>query len=670
MTLGSIGRIFVEIGANTDGLERGLDRTKLGMNSLGGVVKKHGVAIGAGMTGIGIASTVASQKFTNSFMAIDTAMAGVRKTTGMTKDEITDMKNAFVDMSKVMPSSAAELANIGQIAGQLGITGKKNIMSFTEDIAKMSVAFDMSADDAATAMAKMAKIYKVPIDRVDNLGSAINVLGNTTAATESQIMAYSMTLGAVADTMGFTATESLAIGATLVSMGQDASGAGTGINSALTFISKDSATAAEALGMTETAFKDAFGKDPMDMIIALAEQIGSIQDPLEQNAAAVDVFGSYGAKAMVALSADIDGLKTNLGSSAEGFEENVSLTEEYANATDTLAAKLQIVQNRQEAAAMSMGEAMAPATLLVADATATLADGISALPGPLQTVAGTSLVFGQSLTALGPLMMAASAINWTHAASAWGMIAPYLAVIAPVLAVVAVLYILEKKFGLVTKTIDLLKTGFGSLVDWLSTALVAGIELAQDTVTKFGDKLLFILSPIGAIIYAFKNWDQIKSIVMNILGSVVGYINGLIGSFGSAGRGLMDAFVSGITAGMNRAVAKVRDKVAEIRDLLPGSDAKEGPLSDITASGQALMSTFEKGINSSTARPAEAFAARAPDVGAVGGGVGGGAGTTSSSSSISIGEVHLSKDYDFEALMRDIDRHQQSKRMQRGIGTV
>lgn len=669
MALGSLGRIFVEIGANTDGLERGLDRSRSGVKSLGGAVKKHGVAIGAGMTGMGIASVVASQKCTNSFMAIDTAMAGVRKTTGMTKDEIADMKNAFVGMSKVMPSSAAELANIGQIAGQLGISGKENIMSFTEDIAKMAVAFDMGAEDAATAMAKMAKIYKIPISEVDNLGSAINVLGNTTAATESQIMAYSMTLGAVANTMGFSATESLAMGATLVSMGQDASKAGTGINAALTFISKDTETAAEALGMTEEAFKAAFGKDPMNMMVALAEKIGSIQDPLEQNALAVDVFGSYGAKAMVALSADVEGLKSNLDSSAKGFEENTSLTEEYANAIDTLAAELQLVENRQEAAAMSMGAAMAPATLLVADATATLADGISALPGPLQTVAGTSLVFGQSLTALGPLIMAASTMNWAHAASAWGMIAPYLAVIAPVLAVVAVLYILEKKFGLVTKTIDLAKAGFNVLVDWLSTALVAGIELAKTVISGLGDKLLFVLGPIGAVIYAFRNWEQITGIVSGILNRVVGFITGLTGRFGSAGRGLMNAFVSGVTAGIRRAVAKVREGLAKIRRLMPGSDAKEGPLSDITSSGQALMATFEKGINSSTARPAEAFAARAPDVGAVGN-AGVGVGTTSNSSSISIGEVHLSKDYDFEALMKDIDRHQQSKRMQRGIGTI
>ena len=127
--------------------------------------------------------------------------------------------------------------------------------------------------------------------------------------------------------------------------------------------------------------------------------------------------------------------------------------------------------------------------------------------------------------------------------------------------------------------------------------------------------------------------------------------------------------IDGISAKIGAVMDKAKELAQAIRDYMPGSDAKEGPLSDITSSGAALMATFEKGINSSTARPAEAFAARAPDVGAAGG-ASAGAGNTSSSSSISIGEVHLSKDYDFEALMRDIDRHQQSKRMQRGIGTV
>lgn len=848
MAGGSLGKLFVSLGIDTSGLSRGLDKAKTDIGGLSGVVAKHGTAIGAAMTGIGVVSVLASKKFRDSFMAIDTAMAGVRKTTGMTKVEIADMKDAFVDLSKEMPSAAAELANIGQIAGQLGITGKASILSFTEDIAKMSVAFDMSAEDAATAMAKMAKIYKIPIDRVDNLGSAINVLGNTTAATESQIMAYSMTLGAVADTMGFTATESLAVGATLVSMGQDASRAGTGINSALTFISKDSATAAAAMGMTEAAFGRAFGNDPMQMIIALAEQLGTIQDPLERNALAVDVFGNYGAKAMVALSADIDGLKTNLDASAEGFDQNVSLTEEYANATDTLAAKLQMVKNRQEAAAMTLGEAMAPATLLVANATAALADGISALPGPLQTATGLTLALGQSFTVLGPLLMGASmAMNamkvttfsavipalTAHAVAAWAAISPYLIFIAPVVAVIAILAALELKFGLVTKTIqfatgvlssmvagfeaslgstdalaaatedvskgveeegrlmgvaevaadaladaqknvadsaaevDTLTSAYEELQGAISDALgltedaddqaravehaVFGLEDAEkkyaaaveehgansteaakadlrrrDAIDRLDDaekKQIKITEEIAAAdtkktgileangVKTLKGFEDLlsdkesehdnylakeivaeqshtdtigtltehradmeikeqKRVEQESISSWSRIMSTLKGmdAFG-AGKALMVALADGVKSGITNAVEAVKTAAGKVMEYFPFSDAKRGPLSNITASGAALMETFGKGMAASNIdlshtvdhilpQPIMAASPAAPATASS---------STTNSSSVSMGDVHLSNDFDFMALMAQIDRYQATKRTQRGV---
>jgi len=907
MALGSLGKLFVSIGIDTASLEKGIGKAKSDISGLGAAFQKQGVAIGAAMTGIGVASLMVSKKFTTSFMAIDSAMAGVRKTTGMTKTEIAGMKDSFIELSKVMPTAADDLANIGAIAGQLGIKGQENILGFTEDIAKMAVAFDMSAEDSATAMAKMAKIYDIQIEKVDALGSAINVLGNTTAAKESQIMAYSMSLGASADVMGFAATDALALGATLISMGQDASMAGTRVNSALTSLGKNTKLAAQTLGMTEASFKRAFGEDPMRMLQALANEIGTIKDPLDQNTKAVEVFGTYGAKAIIALSADMDGLTTNLEAAQTGFEENTSLTEEYANATDTLAAKLQIAENRQEAAAISLGGAMAPATIAVAGAVALVADGVAALPGPLQTAAGMALTLGQSFVVLGPLLMGVSSAMTilkattfsavipaltAHAVAAWAAIAPYLIIIAPILAVIAILAILELKFGIVTKAISILSGVFSPLIDsikgflgiatdaadaaadvaWgveeearmMDTASIAADALADaqrnvadsaaevDTLTSayeelqgiisdvlgltedmddqgraiehatFGledaekdyaeavaehginsreaakadlrrrdavdrlddaqkkqiklaediaeadskktgilaangadslsdlegilhnkksqqeyfqdqeiaaqqthndkvtrlethqtamslkaqeksgakttniiqttfknlsgwlsdkvpemvdttiefimgldDKLLLLLGPIGAVIYAFKNWDEIVKIVSGVFRRVFNFISGLDRKFRAAGKDLMVALAKGILSGISKAVDAVKGAVGKVRAYLPGSDAERGPLSDITASGAALMGTFEKGMATSRVDLGGTFAARAPQMAASGNG--GSDNTTTNNSSITIEHVTLSRDYDFNAMMADINRHQQTKRTQQGV---
>jgi len=63
-----------------------------------------------------------------------------------------------------------------------------------------------------------------------------------------------------------------------------------------------------------------------------------------------------------------------------------------------------------------------------------------------------------------------------------------------------------------------------------------------------------------------------------------------------AGEGLVRAFTDGIRAKIDSFIGGVEDMVQRARDLLPGSDAETGPLSDLTASGRALWETFAVGM--------------------------------------------------------------------------
>lgn len=62
-----------------------------------------------------------------------------------------------------------------------------------------------------------------------------------------------------------------------------------------------------------------------------------------------------------------------------------------------------------------------------------------------------------------------------------------------------------------------------------------------------------------------------------------------------AGRGLIAAFADGILAHRATLLAAVDTVLQEVRDRLPSSDAKRGPLSNITYSGGALVTTFASG---------------------------------------------------------------------------
>ena len=120
--------------------------------------RSFAVEISASMTAAGIGAALAIRGMTNAFMELDTAMARVRKTTGASVDEIAELKDAFIGLSKVMPSTASELADVGAVAGQLGIKGKADILEFTETASMMATAFDISSEEAATALAKLSTV--------------------------------------------------------------------------------------------------------------------------------------------------------------------------------------------------------------------------------------------------------------------------------------------------------------------------------------------------------------------------------------------------------------------------------------------------------------------------------------------------------------------------------
>ena len=98
-----------------------------------------------------------------------------------------------------------------------------------------------------------------------------------------------------------------------------------------------------------------------------------------------------------------------------------------------------------------------------------------------------------------------------------------------------------------------------------------------------------VMAPINAVVDAVQ-WliDKIKE--------AIGLIKNL--NPGEVGKRVLGSVGNVITD--NPLVNSVKGALTGVRNLLPFSDAKEGPLSDITASGRALIETFARGIESAT----------------------------------------------------------------------
>ena len=92
----------------------------------------------------------------------------------------------------------------------------KDLAKFTEDAAKMAVAFDkLSADDAGTMMANWRTAFKMSQDEVRALSDQINYLSNVTATDTTSLADIVTKVGALGDVAGVSASSVLAIGTTM-----------------------------------------------------------------------------------------------------------------------------------------------------------------------------------------------------------------------------------------------------------------------------------------------------------------------------------------------------------------------------------------------------------------------------------------------------------------------
>ena len=103
------------------------------------------------------------------------AQSNVAKTTNASKSEMEGLSKSIRGMAKEMPESQSEIANTMAMAAQLGV---KNLKGFTKVATQMSVATDMTAEEAATSMARFANATGKPESDFRKLGSTVVQLGN------------------------------------------------------------------------------------------------------------------------------------------------------------------------------------------------------------------------------------------------------------------------------------------------------------------------------------------------------------------------------------------------------------------------------------------------------------------------------------------------------------
>ncbi|MEB7998928.1 phage tail tape measure protein [Staphylococcus saprophyticus] len=387
-------------------------------NHLDTMSEKFG-KIGHGMTSvgrsmsIGVTTPIVAGFGASVKAAVDyeQALAGVAKTTNLSGAELNKMSDEITGMSKQMPFAATEIAGVAEAAGQLGVK-KSEITDFTKTMLDMSVATNLTSEEAATEFARFANAAGMPIDKVDRLGASVVALGNTTATTEKEIVEMGQRLAGAGSQAGFSADQIMSISAAMSSVGIEAEAGGTAMTQIFNKMTKATAEGGETLdnfgktaGMTGKEFAETWEANPTKALSAFVKGLSNTEGGAKGVLKALDSVGIKGireADTIRRLSNNHTVLDKALRTGAKGWKENNALTNEAKTRYKTMGSQLQIFKNQLFALGKDIGNVIAPVVVGITKKFGQWAESFTKMPKPIK---GVSIALGLVAAATGPVVL-------------------------------------------------------------------------------------------------------------------------------------------------------------------------------------------------------------------------------------------------------------------------
>lgn len=302
---------------------------------------------------------------TKASIQFESAFAGVKKTVDGTEEELEDISDGIKELATVIPLTTTELAKIAETAGQLGIA-KGDILTFTEVVANLAATTDLTAEEAAVSLARIANITGLMTSEYKNFGSTLVDLGNNSAAFESEILEMTNRLAGTGSIVEATNAQLLGVATTLVSLGIEAEAGGTAFSKLLTNIELAVETGsdqlqqyAEIAGMSVKQFSDAWRNDAVKAVSAFIDGLGGLKSEGQSAIVVLDDMGisEVRLRDTILKLTEADGLLTeNLNRSNAAWADNNALTEEAEKRYETTESKITLAKTAIDNLKITIGD--------------------------------------------------------------------------------------------------------------------------------------------------------------------------------------------------------------------------------------------------------------------------------------------------------------------------
>ena len=339
------------------------------------------MVLGGAMSTPAVAAIAFNVKF-------DKAFSSVRRTTLATGEDLESLRSDLVDLTTEIPTTFAAITNIGTIGAQLNVANE-DLAKFTEVVSMFSATTNVSVDEAATGLGRLAQLTHTAGTDYENLGSAIYQVGVTSVATEQEILNMASEIATSGDLAGLANYQIIALAGTLSSLGVQPEAARGSLMRIFNVITTGAENGGKSLqelakisGMTADQFKRTWESDSQTALSAFVRGLSSMQrEGVNTNKTLKDlgISAVRDIRTLQVLANNTDVYTRALQESNTAYESGSALRDGFAIQTQNLADQLTLLWNTLAAAADAVGREYGPALEVAANAAKSLAAMLKAV---------------------------------------------------------------------------------------------------------------------------------------------------------------------------------------------------------------------------------------------------------------------------------------------------
>jgi TP901 family phage tail tape measure protein len=338
----------------------------------------------------------------------ENTFADVKKVVNFSdKKEEAEYRTSMMKLAGRLGVQQEGIADIVTAAGQSGIE-KSQLLQFAESATKMSVAWDVSAEEAGSTLATWRAAMGLTQKNALDLADATNYLSNNMNAKAKDIAAVMVRQGSTAMGAGLNYNQTAALSASLIAGGATQEVAATALkNITGRLTSGYAATASQQDAMGRIGFNAEELADMMqqDAQGTLVEVMRGLKDvnATDRGAVISQLFGEEVkgavAKLVTTLDDDKNGLVAAFAKVANQADRTNSVNDEYANRAATRGHKLAMLGAKFDRMTIVLGDrllpvldAVLPPLMSVVDSVANFAEANPQLASGLLGVAAAIAV--------------------------------------------------------------------------------------------------------------------------------------------------------------------------------------------------------------------------------------------------------------------------------------